>query len=149
MPREFDTSSISFSRRVFIKTSEWDHDETREYWFTGFEKADRVSKNTGNQYQVYLVYLVPADDLLSPELTLQIFTSQAGSLKEASPKPFQRVSVTKSLGEKGEEWVFSAKQEFLPEKQRPATADYPALEDRPAAKPEARQGEIDISEIPF
>lgn len=147
MPRDFDLSDIPTDRRVFIKTGEWDPNEKREYWFTGKEKADRVSQRTGKPYTSYLVYLIPAGGEFSPELTLEIFASQAKSLKESGLLPYQKVSVTKLEGEKGSEWEFKSLEGLMPEKQRPALSDYPPLS-APAMKPKD-EGEINIDDIPF
>lgn len=150
MARDFNLSDIPTDRRVFIRTAEWNAGETRSFWFTGKEKVNRTSKSTGKPYVSYFIYLIPINGSeVEFEQTLEIFASQAASLKEASPQPYQKLSVTKRDGERGAEWEFSRGTELMPEKQRPSVADYPEYSPVPAPTKPSSEEEINIDEIPF
>ncbi len=155
MPRSTDTSDISSSSRVFIKTmDEWPIDETREYYYVGHEKVEKFSQRTGKPYTSYYVYLLKiVGGKVGGEETLSVFASAGQSLKDAAPKMFQKVSVQKTKPEQYEEWVFKNLGDILPEKERPQLEDYPdvpspTLPQRKADSPPSQQ-EINIDDIPF
>lgn len=163
MPRQKDLSEIPTDYRTFIKTKDWENGETRQYYYTGYEEAQRMSK-AGAPYKQYLVYLLPieADGSHGEEVTLSIFPNQMRAFKEAALQDYQEIAVTKivSPGTNGydrEDYEVAGHKNILPEADRPAEKDYPEMketaprgEESYAPKPAAVSAdEIDISDIPF
>ncbi len=159
MPRQTDYSQIPTDKRIFVKTQEWDFDESRTFFNTGYEKVEKISQKTGRAYCQYYYYLIPAGEEFEPELTLGLFSGQAAELKKSTM--YQKVTITKLNGERGEDWVAVLHDEFMPEKQRPALSDYPEVKEyvsvadpvaKSEVKPVPRHGEeeeINIDDIPF
>ena len=161
MPRDFNLDDISTDRRIFIKKQEWDPNESREFYFTGKEKIERTKKDSTDTYATYLIYLIPATAEFEPELTLEIFASQAVPFKKALLRAYQQISITKFINDKGyDDWSVVGVEKFMPEKQRPEPADYPEMrpyvnkdeakkEDSVATSPQKGEEEINIDDIPF
>lgn len=102
--RNYDLTKINLGRKKFIKTREWEAEEAREYFFEGYEREEKTSQRTGNEYIVYNIYLKDDTD----EYILQIFNSQATSLKNSGLKEHQKTKITKKELEKGEDYLFEA-----------------------------------------
>lgn len=155
MPRQTDVSDIESEGRLFINTNEWENDEARNFYYTGYEKVSRLSK-AGNQYTQYLIYLLPIneDGTFTEEMTLGVFPSQAQGLKKCGVNNFQELTITKTRPSQYEEYIFVVGKKTLPLKDRPEVIEYPDMNqtevmqsrsenDQPSAD------EINIEDIPF
>lgn len=157
MARETDTSTIANGFRNFIATREWEDGEMRQFYFTGYEKVEKTSKN-GKLYSQYYVYLLPLEPngTLGEELTLGLFPNQVMGLKGI--QNYQQVNITKELVPvegrdfDQENYNIVGVDDILKEKDRPEVVVYsevrPAQITLPASYPKS-DGEIDISDIPF
>lgn len=159
MPRQKDLNEIPTSSRQFIKSADWGNQETRNFFYTGYEKVERISKNSGNPYVQYLIYLLPVEGKgVGEELTLALFPNQAAPFKDAGVQDYQEIKVTKVVTPgkgkyENEDYEVEALNNILPEDQRPKEADYPEMKQSAevsyAPKPETNQDEVNIDDIPF
>src|ERR1035437_3486845 len=101
MARDFNLDDIPTDYRIFVKKAEWSNDEPREYYFTGKEKIERTKKDGSGTYASYLIYLIPISIEFNPELTLELFASQAGYFKAEGVQPYQKVTITKIQNDRG------------------------------------------------
>lgn len=161
MARETDTSKIENGVRSFIKEQEWDADEMRQYYFTGYEKIQKLSK-ANNLYAYYYIYLLPIGPKgeIGEELTLGAFPSQAGAIKGI--EVYQQVNITKRVtpveGKQFDQvdYEIVGVKDFLKEDLRPEPIKYPEVKipTPPQADPGqqtsiAEAEEINIDDIPF
>ncbi len=147
--RQTDYSQIPMERRSFINSQEWDIDESRSFYNTGFEKIEKISK-AGKTYCQYLYYLLPIKkEGIGEEETLGLFSGQAVELKKSAL--YQKVTIQKVSTEKGEDWNITLGKEILAEKDRPPVSDYPEM--TPYINKKDRKiddsAEINIDDIPF
>lgn len=148
MPRSTDVNDIKTDQRVFIDTmNEWSADESREFYYTGHEKVDQISK-AGKPYTNYYIYLLKiVDGKVGGEETLRVLAFQAQGLKICGVKEYQKLTITRQKDGNYDVWEFTAGQEILPQKNRPAPIEYPEI--KTAVAPTPIQEEINIEDIAF